>query len=73
MIQTQKKSIHRPRQSLLDEIARYKLPIPRVFSIIMRPLVYIYEWILVLPTAAHYGHSREENADILCYASETRG
>ena len=73
MIQTQKKSRQRPQQSFLGEIARYKLPIPRIFSIIMRTLVYIYLWILVLPTAAHYGHSREENADNLCYASETRG
>ena len=73
MIQTQKKSRQGLHQSFLGEIARYKLLIPRVFSIIMRPLLYIYVWILVLLTAAHYGHSREENADTLCYASETRG
>ena len=37
MIQTQKKSRQRPQQSLLGEIARYKLPIPRV------TFVYYYE------------------------------
>ena len=58
MIQTQKKSRQRPHQSFLGEIARYKLPIPRVFPIIVRAPVRVYVLNLVLPTTAQYGHSR---------------
>ena len=71
MIHSQKKSRQRPQQSFLGEIARYKLPIPGV------TLVYYYETACLYlcmetPTSAQYGHSREENAGVLCYPSETR-
>jgi len=67
MIQAQKKSGQRPQQSFLGEIARYKLPIPRV------TFVYYYETsCLYLFMEPFIADSREENADIVCYPRETR-